>query len=336
MQCSACAMLLPEGVANCPGCREPVMPPIRAEAKATSYLATPDTATPGVAASELLPMAPTVRACYAHAWRQFREHFLGLLLVGFVFFILWVVGAVLDGSASSSQATSPFAESSAATLLSSTPIGASVDLADGIIRFLFASGSRRSPLGLVWYKMLVLWPASYGLQLAFLRAARGEKPQVRDLLDTYSRWQSAVSILAVAAVLALASLPSILLGEVSQSLNPAGELSLLGILAFVLGIPCFVIGLRLLFVPFVIVDEPIGPIAAIRESWRLTSGYGWTIFWAWLLTFPVALLGLLLLIVGIIPAVILSTLVYPSLYLAMSANPKTARAQPGEAAPASA
>ncbi|MEE4116997.1 MAG: hypothetical protein V2I37_12550, partial [Marinilabiliaceae bacterium] len=58
----------------------------------------------------------------------------------------------------------------------------------------------------------------------------------------------------------------------------------------------------------------LDPIAAIEESWRLTRGYGWTIFGMGLVSFFIILFGLLLLIIGIFPAIIWVTSAFSVLY----------------------
>jgi hypothetical protein len=47
---------------------------------------------------------------------------------------------------------------------------------------------------------------------------------------------------------------------------------------FVIILPWMILGIGLQFVQYVIVDRGVGPIDAIRESWRLTDGYKMTIF----------------------------------------------------------
>ncbi len=69
-------------------------------------------------------------------------------------------------------------------------------------------------------------------------------------------------------------------------------------------IPGIIIGCRLAFVSYLVMDRNLDPVAAIEESWRLTKGYGWTIFAMGLVSFFIIIFGLVLLIVGIFPAII--------------------------------
>jgi uncharacterized membrane protein len=64
-------------------------------------------------------------------------------------------------------------------------------------------------------------------------------------------------------------------------------------------------------------DKKLDPVKAVEESWRLTKGYGWRIFGMGLLAIPIAIGGLLLLVVGIIPAIIWITVTFASMYHAV-------------------
>ncbi len=68
-------------------------------------------------------------------------------------------------------------------------------------------------------------------------------------------------------------------------------------------IPGIIIGCRLAFVSYLVMDRNLDPVAAIEESWRLTKGYGWTIFAMGLVSIFIVIFGLVLLIVGIFPAI---------------------------------
>lgn len=89
-------------------------------------------------------------------------------------------------------------------------------------------------------------------------------------------------------------------------------LVLIGIIFLI--IPGIIIGCRLAFVSYLVMDRNLDPVAAIEESWRLTKGYGWTIFAMSLVSFFIVILGLLLLIIGIFPAIIWVSSAFAVLY----------------------
>lgn len=146
------------------------------------------------------------------------------------------------------------------------------------------------------YQILVGTPISFGAAYAWLRAVRGQKPEVADLFVPFQRnWISCV----------LAGL----LWEI---------IILVGLVLLI--IPGIFLAVRLSFVPFLVVDEGLGPVEALSESFRRTSGYGWTIFGAFILAIIVVIVGLILLIVGSIPATMLVYLAFASLFAAITAH----------------
>ena len=99
------------------------------------------------------------------------------------------------------------------------------------------------------------------------------------------------------------------------------------ILAVVLSGLCVVVGLILLvvpgimaqvglmLVPFLILDKDMQPLAALKESWRLTKGYKWSLFGFLLLVICINVLGALVTFgVGLLVTAPLSLLVITYLY----------------------
>jgi hypothetical protein len=153
------------------------------------------------------------------------------------------------------------------------------------------------------YQVLVGGPIFYGSAYAWLKAVSGTKPQVDDLFVPFRR--------------------NYLACVLSQIL-----LWIILVIGFILLIvPGIILAVRLSFVPFLVVDEGRGPVEAIMESWKRTAGYGLTIFFTGLLGIVIVLVGLVLLIVGSIPATILVYLAYASLYAAITARKQPAAVQ---------
>ena len=89
-------------------------------------------------------------------------------------------------------------------------------------------------------------------------------------------------------------------------------LVVLGIFALI--IPGIIIGCRLVFVSYIIMDKKLDPIEAVELSWRLTRGYGWKIFLMGFASIFILIFGLIMLIVGIFPAIIWISSSFASLY----------------------
>jgi uncharacterized membrane protein len=75
----------------------------------------------------------------------------------------------------------------------------------------------------------------------------------------------------------------------------------LGFVAFI--IPGFVLLAGLMFVPYLVVERGLGPIEAMKESWRIAKGHKWTLFLLFLALMGLNLLGVLALFVGVFVSV---------------------------------
>jgi hypothetical protein len=150
------------------------------------------------------------------------------------------------------------------------------------------------------YQLLIGTPIAFGAAYAWLRAARGIKPEVSDLFVPFQRCY----------------VPAVAAGLLVEIVLIVGFVLLV--------VPGIILAVRLSFVPFLVVDEGLGPTEALFESWRRTGGHSWTIFGTGLLAILIVIVGFILLIVGSIPATMLAYLALASLYAAVTAR-KAAR-----------
>jgi uncharacterized membrane protein len=151
------------------------------------------------------------------------------------------------------------------------------------------------------YHLLVLGPVSFGGMYAYLRAARSERPEVSDLFVAFQ--QNYLN--AVLANLLLSALITI------------------GFCLLI--VPGIIAAVRLAFVPYLVIDEKLDAVESVLESWRRTAGHGWTIFALWLIAIPIVLVGLLLVVVGVIPALIWIQLAAATFYAAITARLRAAQ-----------
>jgi len=155
----------------------------------------------------------------------------------------------------------------------------------------------------------------------FLRGIRGENPSFESAFEGFQRWASATgAVLIVFGVGLLLVCPMIftLVGSIGLTailstrsghvpdLAPAAMLPFLVVLAITY--PLLVWWGARSYLVFFVVMEADRPTAmeAVRRSFALTKGSVWRLVGLFLLWIPVALLGLLALCVGIIPAAIVS------------------------------
>ncbi len=206
-------------------------------------------------------LAPTVGASYGNGWRQMWKYFLELFLIGIVGFVI----GIPSGTG-----------------------GWELDVA--------AAFSVLGILGYI-YTILIANPIDYGISFAYLKAARGDKPEIRDMFEAFRNyWNAVLANLLVGAIVAVG--------------------------LFLLIIPGIIFACKLAFTPYLVVDQKMKVIEAIKESWRMTDGHAWTIFLIGLLAIPISIVGLLCLIVGIIPAIMWITATFASLYHAVSVSSK--------------
>lgn len=142
----------------------------------------------------------------------------------------------------------------------------------------------------ILYTFLVAPVFNYGGDMIFVQAVRKTKPDFEYLIKGFMENYLHI-ILANLLVFALV---------------------ILGLFALI--IPGIIIGCRLVFVSFLVMDKKLDPIEAVETSWRLTRGHGWKIFLMGIISFFIILFGLIMLIIGIFPAIIWVSSSFASLY----------------------
>ncbi len=206
-------------------------------------------------------LAPSVGSAYKNGWRQlFWEYFLGLFLILIISFIIGIPGGMNE-----------WAQGSAAA---------------GILGFLAFI-----------YNILVNGPVQYGMAFAFLKAARGDKLETKDMFEAFKNYWNAV----------LASLLVFII-------------IIVGLILLI--IPGIFFACKLAFTPYLVVDRKMAVMEALEESWRMTGGHAWKVFLIGLLAIPICIAGLLCFIVGIIISIMWVSLAFASLYHAVSSLEK--------------
>ena len=130
------------------------------------------------------------------------------------------------------------------------------------------------------YKLMLVPVFDYGSALMFVHAARRKKPDFATLVNGFKSNYFHI-ILANLLVTALV---------------------MIGFFAII--VPGIIIACRLAFVSYLVMDKNLDPIAAVEESWRMTRGHGWTIFFMAIVSFFIIVLGFALCFVGIFPAIV--------------------------------
>lgn len=209
-------------------------------------------------------LRPGVGSYYRHGWGKLWKYFLELFLV---VVIGWVVSIPISIGGWSEAGAS----------------------AVGISGF----------LGLA-YSILIVGPVDYGISFVFLKAARDERVEIKDMLAALSNYRSAVlANLLVAAIV------------------------IIGLMLLI--VPGIIFGCKLAFTPYLVVDRKMGVREAIRESWRMTNGHAGSVFLIGLLGIPVIFAGLIVFGVGVIISFMWITLALASLYHSVSTSQAVSR-----------
>jgi hypothetical protein len=140
------------------------------------------------------------------------------------------------------------------------------------------------------YSFLIVPVFEYGGKMIFVQAVRKIKPDFELLIEGFLKNYLNI-ILANLLVFALV---------------------VMGLFALI--IPGIIIGCRLVFVSYIIMDKKLDPIEAVELSWKLTKGHGWQIFFMGFVSIFIVIFGLCMLIVGIFPAIIWISSSFASLY----------------------
>ncbi|HSC13807.1 MAG TPA: hypothetical protein VLI71_01770 [Gammaproteobacteria bacterium] len=143
------------------------------------------------------------------------------------------------------------------------------------------------------YALFVAPVVSYGGDWLYLRFMRDERPNVADLFAGFKQGYLNI-VLANLLVYAICGI---------------------GFLLFF--VPGIIFACRLGFVPYLVMDKGLDPVAAIEKSWFMTRGHGWRIFGMYLLSIVLCILGLFVIGVGAIFALMWASTAFASLYHAV-------------------
>ena len=148
------------------------------------------------------------------------------------------------------------------------------------------------------YSILIVSPVEYGVSFCNLKAARGDKLEIKNMLEAFNNYWNAV----LAALL----------------------VTIIVIIGFILLIvPGIIFACKLAFTPYLVVDRKMEVIEAIKSSWNMTNGYAWKVLLIGLLAIPIFIAGLICFGVGVIISILWVSMAFASLYYSVSTKVKT-------------
>lgn len=145
------------------------------------------------------------------------------------------------------------------------------------------------------YGIFIVAPIEYGADWMFLKAMRNEKFEIKDMFSSFEIYLKVILANILVAVIVI-----------------------MGMIALL--IPGIIFACKLAFVPYLVMDRKLDPGEAIKESWRMTKGHAWTIFFMGVLAFFIIIAGLVCCIVGVVPAAMWVSSAFASLYYAVSSE----------------
>jgi uncharacterized membrane protein len=205
----------------------------------------------GMAPAAPVILKPGVFSSYGNGWKQLWPHFLELFLIGLIAVVINF--AIIP----------PF--------IALFFTGTEFNVWNVMIVSIFFD------LVFFIYSVFITNPLGYGVSFAFMKAARGDKVEIRDMFRTFKNYWNAVG----------ASLLMVIIISIGFML---------------LIIPGFFLLCKLAFVPYLVTEKKMSVMKGIGESWRMTKGHGWKVFliglmfgaamliaWLVVVLFPVAI-----------------------------------------------
>jgi uncharacterized membrane protein len=159
------------------------------------------------------------------------------------------------------------------------------------------SGAMTSGIFNMMYILLIMLPVNYGCSWVYLKAVKGESFKVTDIFFAYQ------------------SFGNVLLANILVFLIVGAGFAMLIV-------PGIIFACKLSFVPYLVMDEKMDAIDAVKKSWNMTKGHAGTIFLMGIVSCFVALGGLICFGIGIFPAAIWISLAFAAIYMVVAAKVK--------------
>lgn len=139
------------------------------------------------------------------------------------------------------------------------------------------------------YLFLFQWPLEYGISYVNLQVARGKKAIISNIFLVYKNyWNAVFANLLVAFIIGF------------------------GIVMLI--VPGLIFACKLVFVPYLIVEQKMEAVDAVKTSWKISTGYTGKIFLMGILSIFIIFLGLLFFGIGITVSLMWNRLTFAYLY----------------------
>ena len=223
-------------------------------------------------------LKPAVGSVYGHGWEMMKKYFLPLFL------LLLITGII----------SAPAGISNDSRIMVPDAFEKATYWQDWINNY----NIHHSPVSVLYkifvlfYTLFIINPINYGAKYVRLKAVRNLNFEVKEVFDVFKNYLNVV----LAALL-------------------ASSIIIIGFIFLI--VPGIVFACRLAFVPYLVMDKKLDPVKAVEESWRMTRGYGWKIFWMAILAFFIGVAGFICFIFGIVFSIIWISLAFAAMYQAV-------------------
>jgi len=140
------------------------------------------------------------------------------------------------------------------------------------------------------YGIFIAGPIGMSADWVFLKAVRREKIEIKDMFAVFERnyWNAVIAGLVT------------------------GIIIIIGLIMLI--VPGIIFACRLAFVPYLVIDQKMEAMEALKASWAMTKGHGWTIFFMGFLAFFIIIAGLIVFFFGVIISAMWITAAFAILY----------------------
>jgi hypothetical protein len=171
------------------------------------------------------------------------------------------------------------------------------------------------------YLLTVVWGIVIGIgtMKIYLKVFDGEPASLKDLIAHYRLFFKLILAQLVSGLVSLAAvLPLVGAVVLLAALNNTAAW-IIGSVMILIGVLLVVhVGIRLMFVQYLVVDKGLGPIEVVKGSFAITKGHVLKLLWFGAVSFLVAILGVLALFVGLFAAIPVISLATVSIYRELS------------------
>lgn len=163
-----------------------------------------------------------------------------------------------------------------------------------------------------WYVSLVVYLVTVvlgvvmgiGMIKVYLKIFDGQSASLKDLFLHYKLFFKFILAQLVAGLIGFLSVvPIIITLVISAALNNNIAWVIGLIITLVESLFVLHVALRLMFVQYLVVDKELGPVQAVKGSFAITKGHVMSLLGFGVMSFVVAILGVLALVVGLFAAI---------------------------------